>query len=58
MCYTQVSACVQMRSTPPLFILLLPLEFFPSQVGPNKLTGPTSPRKTQNNIILYLGGFY
>ena len=56
--YTQVSVCVQMRNTPPLFILFLTLDFFPNQVGPNKLTGLTSPRKSQNNIILYSGGFY
>ena len=56
--YTQVSVCVQMRNTPPLVILFLTLDFFPLQVSPNKLTGPTSPRKSQNSIILYSGGFY
>ena len=54
--YTSECVC-QMRNT-PLFILFLSLEFVPNQVGPNKLTGLTSPRKTQNNIILYSGGFY
>ena len=56
--YTQVSVCVQMRNTPPLFILFLTLDFFPNQVGPNKLTWSSSPRKSQNNIILYSRGFY
>ena len=54
--YTEVSVCVQMTSTPTLFILFLTLDFFPNQFGPNKIIGP--PRKSQNNIILYLGGFY
>ena len=36
--YTQV--CVfQMRNTPPLFILYLPLEFFPNRSAPTKLLG-------------------
>ena len=56
-CSTEEHTCVQMRNT-PLFILFLTLDFFPNQVGPNKLTEPNSPRKTQNNIILYSGGFY
>ena len=37
MCYTQVSVCVQMRNTPPLFILFLPLEFFPNKSAPTNL---------------------
>ena len=50
--YTQVSVCVQMRNTPPLFILFLTL------IGANKLIGATSPRKSQNSIILYSERFY
>ena len=55
---TQVSVCVQMRSKSLLFILYLPLDFFPNQVDPNKLNQPDLPRKAQNNIILLVGEFY
>ena len=44
---TQMSVCVQLRRTHLLFILYLPLDFFPNQVSSNKLTRATLPRKTQ-----------
>ena len=47
-----------MRNTSLLFILYLPLDFFPNYVGPNKINWVDLPRKTQNNIILLSGGFY
>ena len=41
MCYTQVSVCVcvRMRNMPPLFILFLPLDFFPNKSAPTNLLG-------------------
>ena len=34
-----VCVCVQMRNTPPLFILFLPLDFFPNKSAPTNLLG-------------------
>ena len=39
MLYTQVNVCVQMRHTPPLFILFLTLEVFPNKLAPTNLLG-------------------
>ena len=41
-----------MRNTTPLFIHIEPTDFYPNQVGPTKLSRMTSPRKTQNSIII------
>ena len=39
MFYTQVSVCIQMRNTPPLFILFLTLDFLPNKSAPTNLLG-------------------
>ena len=56
--YTSEWVCVQNRRTTPLFILFLSTDFYPNQVGPTKLSGPNSPRESQNNILLYSLGCY
>ena len=49
--YTQVSVCVQMRNTPPLFILFLLLEFYPNKSPTTNLLGPL--HLGRHNTILY-----
>ena len=55
--YTQVSFCVQMRNTPPLFILYLPLDFFTNRSAPTNLLGWLHLGR-HDTIILYSRGFY
>ena len=55
--YTQVWVCSNDEHNSSIYTLSVTW-LLPSQVNPNKLTGPTSPRKSQNNIILYSRGFY
>ena len=56
--YTSESLCVQIRTTSLIFIHNEPTDFYPNQVGPTKLFGTTSPRKTENNILYYSLGYY
>ena len=57
MCYSSEWVYVQIKTTSPLFIHNDSIEFYPRQVGPTKLSGPTSPTKNQNNILHYLLGW-
>ena len=50
---TQVSVCVQMRSTSVLFILYLPLDFFPNKSAPTNLLGQLHPRSHKQYYIIF-----
>ena len=55
--YTQVSVCVKW-GTHILYLYFPSLEFFPNKSAPTNLLGRLHLGRTQNNIILYSGGFY
>ena len=58
MCSSSEWVYVIMRNTAPLFIHIMSINFYPKQVGPTKLSRPTSPKQTQNsifNFILFMG---
>ena len=53
--YTSERVCVQIRTTTPLFIHMCQFDFCTRQIGPNKLSGPTSPRNTKKwYFILFI----
>ena len=54
LCATQVSECVCSNKNHNSSIYTnCQFTFFTRPVGPNKRSGPTSPRNTQNNILYY-----
>ena len=55
--YTQLSVCSNEEHKSSIYTLSVTW-IWTEQVSPTKLTGLTSPRKTQNNIILYSLGYY
>ena len=52
--YTSEWVHVIMRNTSPLFIHFMSTDFYPKQFSPTKLSGTSSPRKTQNSLFYFI----